>query len=71
MDPKNLGDSFHGASFGKGPRPLDALALLFPRGVQDLQLKEGRAFMDRSRPVPSQPWCSRPSSINEILPSRP
>lgn len=46
MDP--MGDSFHGASFGKGPRPLAALALLFPRGVQDLQFKESRAFMERS-----------------------
>lgn len=47
------------------------LALLFPRGVWDLQLKAGRAFTEGSRLVPPQPWCSRPSSVNKILPSCP
>lgn len=79
MDPKSSGDTvFTVLFFRKGPRPLTALAFLFPRGVQDLQVKDGGAFMECSCLVPyqtssltcpCQPWCSRPSSINKILPS--
>lgn len=42
-----------------------------PGAIQDLQLKEGRAFVERSHLVQSQPWCNRPSSIKKILPSHP
>lgn len=68
MDPKSLGDSSHGASYGEGPRPLAGPPI--PQGSRGLQLRAGRAFTEGSRLVPPQPWCSRPSSVNKILPSR-